>query len=97
MGDSNNTCRTGTDRSQDYKGPDAAEVDRYERVFAPGDVAEWETALNDLRELLHTLEDANLDNERERKEAEEALFHELEEVDLALRDAWDSRVNGGER
>ncbi|WP_277542923.1 hypothetical protein [Haloarcula laminariae] len=84
-----------TDPSKNYRGPHDGDVD-LRRIFARGDVAEWDTALYELRELLHTLEDANLDNERERREAEEALFHELQEVDIHLRDAWDSRVNGGE-
>lgn len=83
--------------TEDYDNPDDVEViDRLSQVFAPGEIEEWECALFELREVLHTLESANLNDRRERIEADEALFHALPGAEQHLRDAWDTRVNNND-
>lgn len=75
---------------------DLEDVDRLSQIFAPAHVEEWDLAVLHLREILETLEDADLRDSHERREAEEALFNELEDAEIALRDAWDTRVNEDE-
>ncbi|ELY68865.1 hypothetical protein [Natrinema versiforme] len=78
---------------EDYKAPgDYEDLDSHDRIFARGDIAHWNIAVQDLRELLRTLEDPNLNDPVERREVEEAIFHEFGEIERTFRDAWDSRT-----
>ena len=60
---------------------------------AAGHVEEWDGAVDELRELLKKLEDPNFSDPEERMEAEEAIAHGFDEVELMFRDAWDTKKN----
>lgn len=79
------------DSKINYENPDEwDEIDRPRQIFAPGHIEEWQVALTELRELLATLENTDFQDRQERIEAEEAIFHEIPEVEMHLRDAWDT-------
>lgn len=91
------TLRPGTVDSDEYEGEYDLSHWELSQVFAPGEVAEWESALNDLRMLLRMLERADIHDPEDMAEVEELVEYEIPRLSGAFADAFDSASEGGER
>jgi|GEM_PF-6250136 len=52
-------------------------------------VRQWNAAVEGLQELVDDLDDLDIPDRHDMREAEETIMHDLPDAELFLRDAWD--------